>query len=271
MTNIAINDAIEFTVENHIALIRLNRPEAMNTFNADMAAAWTEAYRYCDESDDVRVVVVTGAGKAFCAGADMSNAGSTFDKQDDMDFSTCPIFPAYKLNKPVIAALNGHAIGIGFSLALQCDMRIAANEAKYGLLQVQRGVLADGCSHWLLPKLIGLEKALYLHTTGEKLSGQQLHEIGLALRSVPSDQVLDEAMKIAQSIASQSSPLIAAMAKRLVWQADEMSLDEMETKETKWLHHSMGLPDAIEGGMAFFEKRAANWQASVSQHFPDDA
>lgn len=266
-----MSDALQFEVNNHIAVIRLNRPEAMNTFTADMGDAWSDAYRRCDEDDDIRVVVVTGNGRAFCAGADMSAGAATFDKQQDMSFRSNPIKPAYDMRKPVIAAMNGHAIGIGFSLGLQCDFRIVANEAKYGLLQVRRGVLADGCSHWLLPRLVGVEKALEIILCGEYMDGQAMLDNGLASQSVPADQVLATAMRKAESLAQNSSPLIAAMAKRLIWQSLDMSLADMEQKETAWLHHSMGLADAIEGGTAFFEKRAPHWTGSVAKQWPDDS
>ncbi|NRB40503.1 MAG: enoyl-CoA hydratase/isomerase family protein [Pseudomonadales bacterium] len=242
----------------------------MNTYTAEMGQAWSEAYQRCDDDDDIRVVVVTGNGRAFCAGADMSQGGATFDTQQDMDFSTNPIKPAYQINKPVIAAMNGHAIGIGFSLGLQCDFRIVADEAKYGLLQVRRGVLSDACSHWLLPRLIGLEKAMQVILLGETMSGTTVVEKGLALKSVPADQVFPEAMKMAETMAKNSAPLITAMAKRLLWQSFDMSIDEMEAKETRWLHHSMGKPDAVEGGMAFFEKREPKWRGSVNAGFPKE-
>ena len=265
-----MSDTIEFSVLNHIAVIRLNRPEAMNTFTAEMGRAWSEAYERCNNDDNIRVVIVTGNGRAFCAGADMSEGAATFDTQADMNFSSNPIKPAYEINKPVIAAMNGHAIGIGFSLALQCDFRIVANEAKYGLLQVRRGVLSDGCSHWLLPRLIGLEKAMEVILLGETMSGAVVVEKGLALKSVPSVDVFSEAMIMATSIAENSAPVITAMAKRLLWQANDMSLQDMEKKETAWLHHSMGKADAIEGGMAYVEKRVPQWTGKVSCDVPSE-
>ena len=149
---------ISLVKSNHIAVITLQRPEQLNAFTGIMGDEWSDAYRQCDADDDIRVIIVTGAGRAFCSGADMSDGPKTFDVQDDMSFSSCPVTPAWTLKKPVIAALNGHAIGLGFSLALQCDFRIVADNAKYGLLQVKRGVLADGCTHWLLPRLTNLER-----------------------------------------------------------------------------------------------------------------
>lgn len=262
-------DVVQFEVDNHIAIIRLNRPEAMNTFTSEMGHAWSAAYQRCDDDDNIRVVVVTGNGRAFCAGADMRAGAATFDEQQDMTFRSTPITPAYQIRKPVIAALNGHAIGIGFSLALQCDFRIVANEAKYGLLQVRRGVLADGCSHWLLPRLVGVEKTLDIILCGDYMDGQCMLANGLASQSVAAEAVFEVAMAKAASLAKNSSPLIAAMSKRLIWESLDMSLDSMEQKETAWLHHSMGLADAVEGGSAFMEKRLPEWSGSVAQQWPD--
>jgi enoyl-CoA hydratase/carnithine racemase len=256
-------------IDKHVAVIRLNRPESMNTFTRAMGEQWTEAYRRCDADDQVRVIIVTGNGRAFCAGADMSGGAATFDKQTDMNFSSNPIMPAYKLRKPVIAALNGHAVGLGFSLALQCDFRIAAHEGKYGLLQVTRGVLADGTTHWLLPRLVGMEKALEIMLLGEKMTGPALVEMGLARSSVPADEVLPAAMALAEKLAAGSAPLVAAMAKRLMWQSLDMTIDAMTEKETRWLHHTMGSPDAVEGGMAYFEQRPPVWSGSVSDEWPE--
>ncbi len=260
---------IEFEQRGAVALIRLNRPEAMNAFTGQMGTEWTDAYERCDADDSIRAVVVTGNGKAFCAGADMSGGADTFDSQDDMDFSSCPVLPAWELRKPVIAAMNGHALGLGFSQALQCDFRIAADEGKYGLLQLRRGVLADGCTHWLLPRLIGMERALEVMLLARRMSGQELVSKGLAMQSVPAEQVLDTALALAEELASDCAPLVTGMAKRLMWDSAHMTVEDMELRETRWLHHSMGKPDAIEGGMAYFERRAPNWQGSVSSEWPE--
>jgi enoyl-CoA hydratase/carnithine racemase len=263
-------ETLVFQRYGHVALITLNRPEAMNAFTGLMGEEWSEAYEYCNEDDEIRAVVVTGEGRAFCAGADMSGGGETFDTQDDMDFSTCPVMPAWQVKKPVIAALNGHAIGLGFSLALQCDFRIAAAEGKYGLLQVRRGVLSDACTHWLLPRLVGVQTAMEVLLLGRKMSGNELVEKGLAMQCVAAEDVLTTAMHLAQELASECAPLICSMAKSLVWQSMDMNIEQMEQKETAWLHHSMGKADAVEGGTAFFERREPQWKGSVSKEWPED-
>lgn len=260
---------IEFEERGHIAIIRLNRPAAMNAFTGQMGAEWSAAYEHCDKSDAIRAVVVTGNGRAFCAGADMSAGEATFASSDLSNFSTCPVKPAWEVRKPVIAAMNGHAIGLGFSLALQCDFRIAARDAKYGLLQVRRGVLADACMHWLLPRLVGQAVATELLLLGRTYNGEQLHAKGLAMAVEANDTVFDAALALAEELARDSAPLAVAMSKRLLWESATMSLAEMEAKETCWLQHCMGRQDALEGGVAFAERRLPQWQASVSRDWPD--
>lgn len=261
---------ITLEVDEGIAIITLNRPEALNSFTGVMGEEWSDAYRRCDVDDEVKVIIVTGSGKAFCAGADMSAGGGTFDTQEDMSFTSNPIYPAWKVRKPVIAALNGHAVGVGFGLAIQCDFRIIAEEGKYGLLQVRRGVLADASSHWLLPRMIGQEKALMLQLSGRKMTGQEMYQMGLGSACVSADKVLETALELARDMAINCSPLIMGLAKKLVWDSADLSLEEMEKEETHLLHYTMGKPDAIEGGVAYMERRAPNWQSSVTKDWPEE-
>jgi enoyl-CoA hydratase/carnithine racemase len=262
--------SIELTVEEGIATITLNRPEQFNTITPAMLEQLSSAYHRCDEDDGIRVVVLTGRGEAFCAGADLSAGGATFDKQDAGDFSSCPLsIQAWEVRKPVIAACNGHAIGVGLSTALQCDIRIFSASAKYGLLQNRRGVVADNAVEYLLPRLIGFERAFEMIVRAPRLNGIEAQQWGLASRAVPADQVLSTALIIARDMAENCSPLIMAMHKRLMWRSLDMSLPEFIKLETRALHHSMGRPDAIEGGMAWFEKRAPRWRSSVRQDWPE--
>lgn len=261
---------IELSVENGVALLTLNRPEQHNTMSAGMIEDLGEAFRFCDASDDVRVLVITGKGNAFCAGADMSGGGSTFDTQADMNFSSCPLsMQPWEIRKPVIAACNGHAIGVGLSTALQCDLRIFAEEAKYGLVQNRRGVVADNAVEYLLPRLIGFERAFELIVRAPRLTGREAGDWGLASRVLPAAQVLDAALDIARDMAQNCSPLIMAMHKRLMWRGLDMHLPAFVELETRALHHSMGRADAVEGGMAWLEKRAPRWTASTSKEWPD--
>ncbi len=261
---------IGFALKDGIAVITLDRPESLNTFTGCMGEELGHAYRRCDLDDAVRVVILTGSGSAFCAGADLSAGAETFARQDDESFSASPVSPpAWEVRKPVIAAVNGHAIGLGLTLALQCDLRIVADEGKYGVVQVRRGVMPDACSHWTLPRILGLERAASLLLTGRKIDGQEAGRLGLALRSVPAQEVLMVATEIAMDIAENAAPLSVAISKRLLWESSGLSPEQVEWAETQLHHHLMGAPDAIEGGRAWLERRPPRWTLRVSENWPE--
>ncbi|MFO8011128.1 MAG: enoyl-CoA hydratase-related protein [Dehalococcoidia bacterium] len=260
---------IKFEVRDNVAIITLNRPEHLNAFSGRMGEELGDAYRKCDGDDAIRAVVVTGAGRAFCAGADMSAGEETFARQEESTFRAAGVKPAaWEVRKPVIAALNGHAVGIGLTLALQCDIRIVADEGKYGILQVRRGVMPDAYSHWTLPRIAGMERAAYLLLTGRRISGAEAVEMGIALRSLPAEEVLPAAVEIARDIALNTSPLSVAISKRLLWESSNLTPTEVGYRETMLHHHLMGKPDAIEGPVAWLEKRAPTWKSSVSKEWP---
>ena len=229
-----------------------------------------EAYRRCDEDDSVRAVVLTGAGRGFCAGADMSAGDDTFGSRDRQTFSAAGVDPpAWEVRKPVIAAMNGHAIGIGLTLALQCDIRLAASEAKYAVLQVRRGIMPDGYAHWTLPRLVGSSNAAEILLTGRTFTGDEAAQIGLASRALPANEVLPAALEIARDIAANTAPLSVGIAKRLLWESPTLSWQQVGHKETELHHHLMGSPDAVEGVMAYLEKREPRWRGSVAADWPD--
>jgi enoyl-CoA hydratase/carnithine racemase len=261
---------IELAVNHGVALITFNRGESFNTFTHSMMTELGDAYRECDSRDDVRVVVTTGAGKAYCAGADLSQGAATFATQDDMTFSSCPLsFQAWQVRKPVIAACNGHAIGVGLGIAMQSDIRFFAEQAKYGFLQARRGVIADFGVHHILPRLVGAEVALEMILSARRYSGQEAAGLGLARQALPTEQVLAAAMDLATEIAQQCSPLVTGMAKKLIWDGLSLSLDESINAETRALHYSMGRFDAIEGGSAYAEKRLPQWQGKIGEDWPE--
>lgn len=261
---------IRFDLEAGVATLTLHRPEAMNSFSGRMGAELSDAYRRCDEDDTVRAVVLTGAGSAFCAGADMTAGSETFaSREDDPVFSATPLtMPAFAVRKPIIAALNGHAIGIGLTLALQCDLRLVAREGKYGVLQVRRGVMPDCQAHWTLPRLVGMAKAADILLTGRKFGGEEAVELGIASRCLAAADVLPAARAIAREIAEQTAPLSVAITKKLLWQSSSLSPEQVERYETELHHHLMGRPDAIEGVMAFLERRPAKWTGKISEDWP---
>jgi enoyl-CoA hydratase/carnithine racemase len=252
-----------------VALITLDRPELLNAFSGRMGRELGEAYRRCDADDAVRAVVVTGAGRAFCAGADLSAGAQSFAPQPQADFSAAGVDPpAFAIRKPVIAALNGHAIGIGLTLALQCDLRLLAREGRYGAVQVRRGVMPDAYSHWTLPRLVGLARAAEVLLTGRLLDGEEALALGLGSRLLPAQEVLPAALALARDVAENAAPLSVALSKRLLWQSFELAPAEVGRLETELHHHLLRGPDAREGGLAFAERRAPRFASRVARDWP---
>jgi enoyl-CoA hydratase/carnithine racemase len=261
---------IRFEVNDGIAVITLNRPDRLNAFSGCMGRELGAAYRACDSDDAIRAVVLTGAGRAFCAGADMSAGADTFESRGQQDFSAAGVDPpAWRVRKLVIAAVNGHAVGIGFTLALQCDLRILAREGKYGILQVRRGVMPDAYAHWTLPRLVGMERAADLLLTGRRLGGDEAGAMGLASRVLAAADVLPAALEIAREVAVEAAPLSVAISKRLLWRSPMLTPEEVGAEETRLHHHLMGRADAREGGLAYLEKRSPRWVSSVTKDWPD--
>ena len=255
-------------VDTGVAVLTLNRPEHLNAYTADMGTLLSRAYRDCDEDDDVRAIVVTGAGRAFCAGADFSGTASPFDAPpDDGVFSASPIDPAaFELRKPVIAAVNGHAIGIGLTIALQADIRIVADDAKYGVVQVRRGVIPDCMSHWTLAHLTNLGVAAEVLLTGRTFTGAEAVAFGIANKALPAAQVLDHALEMARDIATNVAPMSAALSKRLLWDSaiNGYTPRQVASIETQLHHRVMGSDDAREGVAAFLERRSPRFSSRLS-------
>lgn len=256
-------------IDEGVAVLTLDRPRQLNAFSGAMGESLGLAYRRCDADDGVRAIVLTGAGRAFCSGADLSPGAATFAKQDEQSFSAAAVEPpAFALRKPVIAAVNGHAIGLGFTLALQCDIRILALGAKYGVVQVRRGVMPDAYAHWVLPRLVGMSRAAEILLSGARMDAQRALELGVASRVLPADEVLPAALEVARDIATHTAPLSVAVSKRLLWESMELSPEEVKAKETALHHHLMAQPDAAEGVLAYLEKRPPRWSGSVAREFP---
>ena len=265
---------LRFELDEHgVATLTLDRPGQLNAFSGPMGRSLAEAYRRCDEDDAVRAVVLTGAGRAFCAGADMSDTARTF-RIDDVGaaagdashFSAAAIaFPAFRVRKLVIAAVNGHAIGLGFTLALQCDVRFLAREGKYGVVQVRRGAMPDAHAHWTATRALGLARAAELLLTGRTYTGDEVEPLGVATRVLPAAEVLPAAQELARDVAANAAPVSVALSKRLLWEATSLSSEEVERRETALHRKLFALPDCVEGPIAFAEKRAPKWQGSVKR------
>jgi len=260
---------LRFERDEGVAILTLDRPAQLNAFTGAMGRELGEAYRACDADDEIRAVVLTGAGRAFCAGADLGAGDATFGAPG-AGFSAAGVDPpAWEVRKPVIAAMNGHAVGIGLTLALQCDVRIAANEGKYGVVQVRRGVLPDAYSHWTLPRIAGLSRAAEVLLSGRLYRGEEAAALGLASRSLPAAQVLDAALDLAREIAREAAPLSVALSKRLLWSSLGLGPTEVGRLETELHLHLMGRPDAIEGVRAHLERRPPEFSLRVARDWPE--
>lgn len=258
--------AVLLDIADGIATVTLNRPRHRNAFNKDMAQRLSAMYRALDTDDAVRVIVLTGTPPAFCAGADMTAGTETFTARH-AEFSSSPVKPpAFDLRKPVIAAVNGHAIGIGLTIAMQADIRIVADDAKYSIPQVRRGVIPDALSHWTVPRAAGIAAAAEILLTGRTFDGAEAVRLGVASRSLPAAEVLPAAMEMAQDVAANASPMSVALSKRLLWGALRHSFtpEQVDDYETELHHRVMGSADAAEGVRSFLEHRAPEWTAQLS-------
>ena len=254
--------AVEVDVRDGVAVLTLNRPDVLNVFSAELGAALGAAYRRCDEDDGVRAVVLTGAGRAFCAGADLSPDAGSFTTPGE-GFSASPVEPpAWAVRKPVIAAVNGHALGIGCTLALQCDLRYVADDAKLGVPQVRFGMLGDAGSHWTLRAATSQAVAADLLLTGRTVLGDEAVRLGIASRVLPAAEVLPAAVATAREIAERCAPLSVALSKRLLWAG--LDRDGVVRRETAYHEVVMGTPDAVEGPRAWQERRPPQWSMTVT-------
>jgi enoyl-CoA hydratase/carnithine racemase len=264
-------DEIRYEVRHGVATITLDRPETRNAFTGAMGLELSDAYRRSDADDGVGAVVLTGTPPAFCAGADLRAGGDTFRARPEDGFSAAGTeMRAWDVRKLVVAAVNGHALGLGLTLALQCDIRIFATDATYGVVQVRRGVMGDGYSHWTLPRVAGMSGAAEVLLTGRTFDGHRALALGICSQTLPADQVLPAATELARDVAANAAPLSVAVSKGLLWRSWEQTAEEVERSETVLHRFLMARPDAREGVESFLEKRAPSWHGSVARDLPPD-
>ena len=271
---------IRYEVKNGIATVAMNRPDKMNALGTAMGKELIAVFGQADRDDDVRVVVVTGVGKAFCAGADLSAGGSRFDYSsqpgkevpisEHRDGGGQIALAIFRCRKPVVAAINGHAVGVGITMTLPMDIRIVAEDAKIGFVFTRRGVVPDACSSWFLPRIVGISKAAELVYTGRVFRAAEEAHSGLFNWVVPHDEVLTKAMSIAKEIAENTSAVSVALSKALLWhglgEADPQSVHLIDSRCFYWAGRQK---DAYEGVESFLEKRPPRFALRVSSDMPD--
>ena len=266
----------KYEFDGGVAKITLHRPDKMNAFTPVMRKELIGLFSEADRDDAVRVVVVTGAGRAFCAGADLSAGGSTFDRSkkttisDHRDGGGQLALAIFRCRKPVIAAINGHAVGVGITMTLAMDMRVVAENAKIGFVFARRGVVPEACSSWFLPRIVGISKATELVYTGRVFQAAEETTSGLFNYVLPKDKVLAKATEIANEIAVNTSAVSVALSKALLWHGlgedDPQSVHLVDSRCFYWAGKQK---DAKEGVRSFLEKRQPAFTMSASTDMPD--
>jgi len=272
MSDVPDLPTVATALDDRVAVLTLNRPEALNAWNGDLTRDLERALAWVTEDDRVGAVVITGAGRAFCAGADLGAGGQTFadgssDDGDDGTEARTPTTLPWDVPKPVIAAINGHAVGVGATYALACDIRIMATEAKIGFVFNRRGMLPELASHAVLPRVVGFSNAADLLLSGRAVGGEEAATLGLTSAALPADQVLPEAVRRAREMAVNAAPVSMAISKRLLWAS--MGVEEMMALERPLFDWVAGQADAVEGVESFLEKRDPAWKLSVADDLPE--
>ena len=280
------HECILYEVKEKVLTITLNRPDRLNAYTGQMQADLIEAFDEAGKDDDIRVIIVTGAGRGFCAGADLGAGGDTFNKEirnnksetkgikDDPEWmrdgggrTTLAIFDC---PKPIIAAFNGPAVGVGVTMTLPMDIRLASEEAKFGFVFARRGLVPEAASSWFLPRIVGISKALEWTFSGRVFSAEEAKEGGLVRSVHPADELLDEANKIAQEIVENTAAVSVAMTRQMLWKllgADHPM--EAHMVDSRAIYEMGQGGDAKEGVESFLEKRSPEFPNKVSKDMPE--
>lgn len=272
-----MTEEVLYGVDGGVATITLNRPGRLNALDTAMYAGLLEAFDQADADDQVRAVIVTGAGRAFCAGADLGRGGRTFDYGEYAGDGPAPrdrggqlVLRIFRALKPVIAAINGPAVGVGISMTLPMDIRILADNAKVGFVFAARGIVPDGAASWFLPRIVGISQALEWCLTGRVFPASEALTGGLVRTVCPAAEVLPAATTLAREIAANVAPVSAVLTRQLLWQmlgADHPM--QAHRLDSRAIYHTGQMADAAEGVSAFLEKRPAHWTLAPSRDLPD--
>ena len=277
-------ETIRLEVEDGIATLTLNRPDKLTAFNTQMMQEMIAAFDQTDADDSVRVVIVTGAGRAFCAGADLSAGAATFDystrggqdkeartvegvQRDGGGLLTLRIYDSLK---PVIAAVNGPAVGVGVTMQLAMDIRMASTDARYGFVFSRRGINPEACSSWFLPRLVGIQTALEWCYSGRVFPAQEAHEKGLVRSMHAPEDLLPAARALAREIADNTAPVSIALTRQLIWRmAGANHPMEAHMADSRGIQARGAMADAKEGVTSFLEKRPPRYPDKVSTDLPN--
>jgi len=277
-------ETLKLEVEDGVAVLTLNRPDKLNAFNTQMMKDMIAAFDVTDADDAVKAVIVTGAGRGFCAGADLSAGAQTFDyearggedkaartrdglQRDGGGLLTLRI---YESLKPVIAAVNGPAVGVGVTMQLPMDIRMASTEARFGLVFARRGLNPEAASSWFLPKLVGVQTALEWCYTGRVFPAQEAFDRGLVRSLHAPEDLLPAAKALAREIAENTAPVSIAITRQLIWRMAGASHPmEAHRADSRGIQIRGAMADAREGVMSFLEKRPPAFPNKVSSDLPD--
>jgi enoyl-CoA hydratase/carnithine racemase len=267
-------ETIKYEVKEKILTITLNRPERLNAFTGRMMNDLIRAFDQADQDDGVRVVIVTGAGRAFCAGMDLNpdvkpvmENQSIREHRDGGGLTTLRIF---ETKKPVIAAINGPAVGVGITMTLPMDVRIASETARIGFVFVRRALVPEACSSWFLPRLVGMAQAMEWVMTGRIFSAREALQGRLVSRVVPPEQLLPTALELAREIADNTSAISIALTRQILWRmAGADHPIEAHKIDSKCVFYLAKSRDFREGVASFMEKRPPRFEMKPSEDMPD--
>jgi enoyl-CoA hydratase/carnithine racemase len=275
-------ETLECALAEGVLTLTLNRPARLNAFTHQMMHDLLAAFDMIDADDAVRAVIVTGAGRGFCAGADLGGGGGTFDagaaesaeagtqRETPRDGGGRVSLRIFDCTKPVIAAINGPAVGVGVTATLPMDIRLASEKAKFGFVFARRGIVPEACSSWFLPRVVGINRAMEWVATGRVFGPEEALAGGLVSEVLAPDDLMPRAQAIAREIADNTSGVSIALARQMMWKmlgADHpMAAHEIDSRAIDYMGSG---PDAYEGVQSFLEKRAPQFSMKVSEDMPD--
>ena len=270
---------IKTSKEGNIFIISLNRPEKLNAFTRVMQDEMIKVFDYTDENDDIKAVIITGSGKAFCAGADLVEGANTFNygeqgnklsNEDHRDGGGMVALRIYESKKPVIGAINGDAVGVGVTMTLPMDIRIASDKARFGFVFSRRGAVPEACSSWFLPRIVGISKALDWCFSGKVFSAQEALKNGLVSEVVEADNLIKRALELGNNYTSKTSSVSVSLSRQMLWRMLGANHPQEAHLVDSLAMEKMGKSSDIkEGILSFLEKREPKFPMKVSKDLPD--